>query len=312
LPSVAAIIMALDVDLLLDRRRLKRRLIIWRTLAVFALMIALLTAMRGMGLTHGGAHIARLSVTGLITEDRKLLDAVRASGKDTNVKALIVWIDSPGGSVSGGESLYHVIAGVAEKKPVVAVMGGLAASAGYMIAMPANRIFARESTITGSIGVLMETGEASGLLGKLGITADAITSGPLKDQPSFTRPLTPEGREVLHGIVLDMYDQFVALVASGRHMEPDAVRALADGRAYTGRQALKLGLIDAIGDEQDARAWLETAKGLPADLKVRDISTATLTGHMLSGESSDVIGFLWKTLVSQSVMLDGPWALWQH
>jgi protease-4 len=191
-------------------------------------------------------------------------------------------------------------------------MGGLAASAGYMIAMPANRVFASESTITGSIGVLLETVEASSLLQKIGVDAEAITSGPLKDQPSFTRPLTPEGREVLKGLVLDMYDQFVGMVALGRHMEPDAVRALADGRAYTGRQALKLGLIDAIGDEQDARTWLETEKGLPKDLPVEDISTTGLAGRMLTGSLSPIMDGLWKTLISQRVMLDLPWALWQH
>jgi protease IV len=304
--------MALEVDLLLDRRRIKRRLILWRTLAVVACVIAVLVGLRGAGVGGGGRYVARLNVTGIITEDRKLLDAIRAAGRDPNVNALIVSINSPGGSVSGGESLYRAIKGVAEKKPVVAVMGGLAASAGYMIAMPANRVFASESTITGSIGVLLETVEASSLLQKIGVDAEAITSGPLKDQPSFTRPLTPEGREVLKGLVLDMYDQFVGMVALGRHMEPDAVRALADGRAYTGRQALKLGLIDAIGDEQDARAWLETEKGLPKDLPVEDISTTGLAGRMLTGSLSPIMDGLWKTLISQRVMLDLPWALWQH
>jgi protease-4 len=304
--------MALDVDLLLDRRRLKRRLILWRTLAVIACVIAVLAGLRGAGLGGAGAHLARLSVSGVIMEDRKLLDAVRASGKDPSVKALIVSINSPGGSVSGGEALYRAISGVAEKKPVVAVMHGLAASAGYMIALPANRVFANDSTITGSIGVLLETGEVSGLLQKLGVTAEAITSGPLKDQPSLTRPLTPEGRGALKAIVLDMYDQFVGMVAAGRHMEPDAVRALADGRAYTGRQALKLGLIDAIGDEQDARTWLETAKGVSAKLPVEDISTTDWTGRVLTGELSLIVDSIWKTLISQSVMLDLPTALWQR
>lgn len=304
--------MALDVDLLLDRRRLKRRLILWRTLAVIAAVIVVLTGLRGAGLTGIGGHLERLSVTGLITEDRKLLEAVRAAGKDNSVKALIVSINSPGGSVSGGESLYRAIAGVAEKKPVVAVMHGLAASAGYMVALPANRVFASDVTITGSIGVLLQTGEVSGLLEKLGITADAITSGPLKDQPSLTRPLTPSGREALKAIVLDMYDQFVGMVAAGRHMEPDAVRALADGRAYTGRQALKLGLIDAIGDEQDARTWLETAKGVSAKLPVEDISTTDWASRMLTSELSPIVDSFWKTLISQSVMLDLPAALWQR
>lgn len=306
--------MALDVDLLLDRRRLKRRLILWRTLTVAIATIAVLAGLRGAGLggPTGSARIARLPVSGIITEDRKLVEAIRASGRDPHVKALIVAINSPGGSVAGGESLYRAIATVAEKKPVVAVMAGLGASAGYMIAMPANRVFARESTITGSIGVLMETGELSGLLEKLGVTAEAITSGPLKDQPSLTKPLSPEGREVLHGLVLDMYDQFVGMVAAGRHMTPEAVRALADGRPYTGRQALKLGLIDAIGDEYDAKKWLETDKSVPANLPVEDISTTGLAGRILASELSPVLGSLWKTLISQRVMLDLPWAVWQR
>jgi len=304
--------MALDVDLLLDRRRLKRRLILWRTLAVIACIVAVLAGLRGAGIGGGGAHIARLNINGIITEDHKLLQAVRAVADDNSVKAMIVSIDSPGGSVSGGEALYRAISVVAAKKPVVAVMGGLAASAGYMIAMPTNRVFASESTITGSIGVLMETGEVSGLLGKLGVTAEALTSGPLKDQPSYTRPLTPEGREVLHGLVMDLYDQFVGMVAAGRHMTPDAVRALADGRAFSGRQALKLGLIDAIGDEQDARAWLETEKSLPKKLPIKDISTTTLTSRMLASEFSPMLDGLWKSVISQRVMLDLPWALWQR
>jgi len=304
--------MALDVDLLLDRRRLKRRLTWWRTLAVITVVIAVLVGLRGAGLGGIGGHVARLPVNGVITEDRKLTEAIRAVGKDSSVKALIVSIDSPGGSVSGGEALYRAIRFVAEKKPVVAVMHGLAASAGYMIAMPANRVFASEATVTGSIGVLMETGEVSGLLDKLGVTAEAITSGPLKDQPSLTRPLTPQGREALRAIIMDMFDQFVDMVASGRHMDPDAVRTLADGRAFTGRQALKLGLIDAIGDEQDARTWLETSKGVSATLPIEDISTTGLAGRMLSEEFSPVLDSLWKTLISQRVMLDLPWALWQR
>ena len=304
--------MPLNVDLLMDRRRLKRRLIVWRTLAVLAFVTAALIGLRGAGISTGVPHVARLTVNGIITEDRKLLAAVREAGKDASVKALIVAINSPGGSVSGGESLYRAIREVAEKKPVVAVMGGLAASAGYMIAMPAHRVFARESTVTGSIGVLMETGEISGLLAKLGVSAEAITSGPLKDQPSLIKPMTPAGREVLHGIILDMYDQFVGMVAAGRKMEPEAVRALADGRAYTGRQALKLGLIDAIGEEQDARTWLEKTKGLTADLPVEEVTGGGLVSRMAANELAPFFDGLWKTLISQSVRLDGPWAVWQR
>ena len=248
--------MSLETDLLMDRRRLKRRLVWWRAATVVAVLLCAVLVIGRAGLVPPGAHLARLRVDGIITDDRKLTDAVVAAGKDRSVAALIVEVDSPGGSVAGGESLHTAIKTVAAVKPVVTVMGGTAASAGYMISVPAARIFAREATLTGSIGVILETGEASGLLSKLGLTADAITSGPLKDQPSLTHPLSPQGAEVLHGLVMDMYDQFVGMVAEGRHMTPDQVRALADGRAYTGRQALKLGLVDEIGGEPEARKWL--------------------------------------------------------
>jgi len=223
-----------------------------------------------------------------------------------------VTINSPGGSVAGGEGLHDAIAHVAGKKPVVAVMGGLAASAGYMIAVPATRIFAREATLTGSIGVLLETGEVSGLLKSLGVSAEAITSGPLKDQPSFTRPLSQQGREVLQGLVTDMYEQFVGMVASGRHMDAERVRELADGRAYTGRQALKLGLVDAIGGERDARLWLAQNKGVSADLPVEDVVTGSFASRALSGSLGWMFDELWKSLFSQGVILDGARLVWQR
>ncbi|MGE0221765.1 MAG: signal peptide peptidase SppA [Acetobacteraceae bacterium] len=263
-------------------------------------------------MSFGGDYLARLTVSGLITEDRKLVRALDQLADDSGAKALIIAINSPGGSVAGGESLHRAISRVAEKKPVVAVMGGLAASAGYMVALPAERIFAREGTLTGSIGVLMETGEISGLLSKLGISAEAIASGPLKDQPSLTKPLSPRGREVLHGIVMDMYDQFVGMVATGRNMDPDKVRELADGRAYTGRQALGLGLIDAIGGEAEARDWLAMNRGISRDLPVEDVSTAGLAERAVSGTLGPILESAWKTLISQSVRVDGAWAVWQR
>lgn len=304
--------MSLETDLLLDRRRLKRRLVLWRTLAVLAVLAAILVALRGEDIGLGRSHLARLTVAGLITEDRKLAETVTKLADNDSVKGLIVAINSPGGSVAGGESLHAAIAKVAEKKPVVAVMGGTAASAGYMVAVPAARIFAREGTLTGSIGVLLETGEVSGLLKTLGITAEAITSGPLKDQPSLIRPLSDEGRQVLKGVVMDMYDQFVGMVASGRHIDVARVRELADGRVYTGRQALKLGLVDAIGGEHDARLWLAQEKGISADLPVDDVSTAGFASKALSGSLGWMLQVLWKSLFSQGVILDGAWAVWQR
>nr|WP_294565588.1 signal peptide peptidase SppA [uncultured Rhodopila sp.] len=304
--------MSLETDLLLDRRRLKRRLNFWRVAAVIAVVAALLAGMKGAGLTPGGAHIARVTVKGLITEDNKLTEAIDDLAGDSSVRAVIVSIDSPGGSVSGGETLHDAIERVAAKKPVVTVMGGLAASAGYMIAVPAARIFAREATLTGSIGVLLETGEVSGLLNKVGIAAEVIRSGPLKDEPSLVRPLSPAGRDVLQGLVNDMYDQFVAIVATGRHMDAAKVRPLADGRPYTGRQALALGLIDAIGGEREAKDWLASEKGISAGLPVEDVSTTGFARQALSGQLGPIFQDVWKMLISQSLSLDGPLAIWQR
>jgi protease-4 len=181
-----------------------------------------------------------------------------------------------------------------------------------MVAVSAERIFARDSTLTGSIGVLLETGEVSGLLEKVGISAETIVSGPLKDQPSLTHKLSDRGRDVLRGLVQDMYDQFVGMVATGRHMTPEAVRQVGDGRAYTGRQALALGLIDQIGEERDARAWLAANKGVPASMPVEDVTTTTLLSRTLAVSLGPMFDGLWKTVVSQSVRLDGAWAVWQR
>ncbi len=305
--------MTIETDLLLDRRRLKRRLSIWRVVAVLAVLgcAALTVGKVGGGVGLERQHVARLSVTGVMGEDRKLDEAVARLAKDDSVKALIVSVDSPGGSVSGGEALHDAIVKVAAVKPVVAVMGGTAASAGYMISVPAARIFAREATLTGSIGVILETGDISGLLSTLGIAAYPIVSGPLKDQPSYVKPLSPEGHEVLQGLVMDLYDQFVLMVANGRHMDPARVRELADGRAYTGRQALKLGLVDAIGGEPEARAWLASEKHVPADLPIDDVKTGGFAERALGDSLGNVIPPMLKSILFQGLRLDGAWALWQ-
>ncbi|WP_254070189.1 signal peptide peptidase SppA [Acidisphaera sp. L21] len=253
----------------------------------------------------GGQHITRVNVSGVISANRQLIQAVTALAKDRNVAAVVLAVDSPGGSVSGGESLHDALEQVAAAKPVVTVMGGTAASAGYMISLPAARIFASNATLTGSIGVILETGNAGGLLDKLGLTAEAIISGPLKDQPSFTHGLSPAGREYLQALVGDMFGQFVTMVAQARHMDEAKVRELADGRAYTGRQALALGLVDQIGGEPDARAWLEKEKGIKADLPIADLKLGSFYDRTVGA----TLG-----LISQRLGLDSsvglPMAIW--
>jgi protease-4 len=183
----------------------------------------------------------------------------------------------------------------------------MAASAGYMIAVPAARIFARRATITGSIGVIMEAPEAAGLLDKLGIDVQTLVSGPLKGQPSFTAPMTDAGRQALQALLMNLYDQFVAMVADGRHMSVADVRKLADGRAYTGQEALPLHLVDQIGGIEDARSWLAQARGVSADLPTEDVSAST-KGVSVFGIK---LGGVANLLFSQTLMLDGALALWQ-
>lgn len=304
--------MTFETDLLLDRRRLKRRLVFWRLATVSAVVLAVMAGLWQAGFSVEGGHVARLTVSGIIAEDRKMTQLLWKVAENDDVRALIVAINSPGGTMSGGETFHRAIAGVAERKPVIAVMGGMAASAGYMVALPAHRILARDSTLTGSIGVMLETGELSGLLGKLGVTTEAIISGPVKDQPNYTRPLSPGGREALQGIVNDMFDQFVTMVVNGRKIDPVRVRLLADGRAFTGRQAVNLGLVDAIGDERDARLWLANEKGVDRTLPVRELSTASIASRTFGASLTEFVEAVWKVVISQSVNLDGGMAIWQR
>ncbi|MGI3776356.1 MAG: signal peptide peptidase SppA [Janthinobacterium lividum] len=308
--------MSLETDLLVDRARLKRGLVVWRVVAVLAVLGAVASAASVRGrVAVGGlgvAHVARLSVDGVITDDRKLVEAVDRLAKDGSVRALIVAVDSPGGSVAGGEALHDAIARVAKAKPVVAVMGGAAASAGYMVSVPAERIFARQSTLTGSIGVILEQGDISGLLGKIGVNVDPLVSGPLKGQPSFTAPLSAEGRVVMQALVQDLFEQFVAMVADGRHMDAARVRELADGRPYTGRQALPLGLVDQIGGEPEARAWLAEKHQVGEGLAVADVVPGRgFLARQFSSQWSGAVSAAMKAVLLQGVSLDGAWALWQ-
>ncbi|MBC7433520.1 MAG: signal peptide peptidase SppA [Rubritepida sp.] len=261
----------MEADQIIDRRRLKRRLTLWRVLAVLGFTAVIWMAWPAGGV--GGDYVARLDIRGTIADDRRLILAIDQLATNDAVRAVIVAIDSPGGSVAGGEAIHAALTRVAAARPVVATMGATAASAGYMVALPAARIFAREGTLTGSIGVILQTFEASDLLARLGVRPETIASGPLKDQPSPFRPLTEEGRAALNLVVQDMYGQFVRMVAAGRRMSEDAVRAVADGRVLSGARARDAGLVDAMGGEREARAWLAEARDVPLTLPVRAVET---------------------------------------
>jgi protease-4 len=303
--------MSLDADLLLDRRRLKRRLSRWRILAILAVAALIATPFLleadPTGLMPTGAHVARLKVDGFIGDDRRVAEALERTRRDDAVRAVVVAIDSPGGSVAGGEALHAELRRLAQRKPVVAVMGGTAASAGYMVALPAARVFAREATVTGSIGVILQSFDVSELLDRLGVRAESLASGRFKDQPSPFRPLSEEGRAELQRVVRDLHEQFIAMVAEGRAMPPERVRALADGRVFTGREAVGLGLVDAIGGEREARAWLAEARSIPATLPIRDIETRSFAERTLGAA---VQGML-RGLLAEWLVVDRVRAVWQ-
>jgi protease-4 len=301
--------MPLEADQAVDRRRLKRRLSIWRAAAVIALAaLAIVVVNRtktGLSLVER-PHVERLTVDGVISEDPDRSAALKEVEKNDRVKALVVAINSPGGTVVGSEELFRQLRTIAAKKPVVAVMGTLAASGGYMTALGADHIVARDGTITGSIGVIMQTADVTGLLKKLGIEPEAIKSAPLKAVPSPFETLSDEGREATRAVVLDMYDMFVTMVADRRGLDADVAKKLADGRVYTGRQALALKLVDEIGGEDEARAWLESSKGVPVTLPISDVR--------IEKENKDLLGLvggsIGKALFSERLTLDGLLVLW--
>lgn len=265
--------MSLDADSIVERRRTRRALGLWRAAAVVAVVALVggivLSRTGGLGGRHA-PHIARIPISGVITEDRKRLAMIREIGDSTQVRGVIVAIESPGGTTSGGEALYESIRALSAKKPTVAVTGTIATSAGYMVALATDRIITRRNAITGSIGVLVQFGEVSRLLDMIGVKMEAVKSAPLKATPNPTEPTSAATRDMLAGMVRDSYDWFVGLVAERRHMTPQVARGLADGRIVTGHQALDLGLIDAIGGEDAGVAWLETERDVPRDLPVVD------------------------------------------
>jgi len=299
--------MSPDPATIIDRRRLKRRLNFWRIVALVAVVSAVLAAVGRFGDSGFRDHIARLEVSGIILDDPARDDALKRAAEDDRVRAMIVAIDSPGGTFVGGESLYKSLRAVAEKKPVVAVMAGTATSAAYMTALAADHVLARNGTVTGSIGVIMQTADVTGLLEKLGIKPETVKSGPLKAQPNPMEPFSPAAREATQLIIKDLFEMFVDMVVERRGLERDQVLRLADGRVFSGRQAKAGGLVDAIGAEREARQWLVAKHDIDADLRIEDVE--------IKDEDEPwrrIIGsMIGKTLFSERLRLDGVLSVWQ-
>jgi len=292
--------------------RLQRSRRRWRVVALLLAIIAVLALAGRFAASIGGDQIARISITGTISSDRDRAELLKKLADNDNIKAVIVDINSPGGTTAGGEELFEGLGALRAKKPVVAVIDELGASAAYMTAIGADRIFARRLSIVGSIGVLFQTFNAGKLLDTIGVGTEKIASGPLKAEPDFDKPMSPEVRAALTSLVTDSFNWFVDIVADRRGIaRPDAL-ALADGRILTGRQALDDKLIDAIGGETEAIAWLESEKKIAHDLPV-------VTRYPLPQSGFPGIG---KWLGSQAraavglnpdgpVVLDGLVSLWQ-
>jgi len=300
--------MPLSADEVIDRRRLKRRLTLWRVIAVVAIVAIVVVAV-GRFKDSGFAskdYVARVSVNGIITTNLTRNDALQRISNDKNAKALIVRIDSPGGTIVGGEDLFRSLRAISKQKPVVAVFGSLGTSGAYMTALGADRIFAREGSITGSIGVILQSTDLTGLLEKLGVKPVSIKSSPLKAQPNPLEPLSKEARKATEEVIGDIYQMFVDMVASRRNIDMDRARALADGRVFTGRQGLKVGLIDAIGGEEEARAWLSNTRKIDLTLPIKDIKISKQR-KIWQALFQGIFG---KTLFSKRLTLDGPISLW--
>lgn len=321
--------MAYELDDILERRRLRRRAALWRFgVLVLATVLIIGAVGRFAGQDPfrqgpGGDHIARLEVHGLIVDDRERVVLIRALAENDDIKAVLVHVDSPGGTVVGSEVLYEEIRALAAVKPVVAVLGNVAASGGYIAALSADYILARGNSITGSIGVVLQWAELVELMDNLGIKIQVVKSAPLKAEPNPFTPLSEEARRSVEELVADSYDWFVGLLMARRGFDAAQAKGLADGRVFTGRQALGLQLIDGVGNETDARVWLETNRGLESELEIVDyepqredrFSLSILFSHVILswifGEESPVAR-VWQEKIQplERLRLDGLLSVW--
>ena len=319
--------MSLDADLIVDRRRMRRKLTFWRVFSVLVLIGAVVavaaSVRRGNVLTAGGDYIARVKITGLIRNDQDRVDSLERLAK-SSAKAVIVRIDSPGGTTAGSEQLHNVLRRVADKKPLVVVIDGLAASGGYIAAMSADHIIAQGTSLVGSIGVLFQYPNVGDLMRTLGVKVEEIKSSPLKAAPNGFEPTSPEARAALESIVKDSYNWFRAMVRERRNMDEATLERVTDGRVFTGRQAIELKLVDRLGNEQNAIEWLTREKGVAADTPVRDWQLRSRFGdltilHLAVGSVLDAVGLGalarrfedWGAVQAiERLNLDGLLALW--
>ena len=267
--------MSLDANAIVDRRRMRRKLTFWRVSALLIALLALVglaaALVPGGWLTAPGAYIARIKVQGLIRGNQDRVAAIERLAK-SRARAVIVHIDSPGGTTAGSQQLYDSLRALQANKPMVVVVDGLAASGAYIAAISAEHIIAHDTSLVGSIGVLFQYPNFTDVLKTIGIKVEEIKSSPLKAAPNGFEPTSPEARAAIAAIVTDSYAWFKDLVKDRRQMSDAQLAAVADGRVFTGRQGVGLKLVDSLGNEKTALAWLEKEKKVPASTPVRDYS----------------------------------------
>ncbi|MDO9412164.1 MAG: signal peptide peptidase SppA [Pseudolabrys sp.] len=267
--------MSFDADAIVDRRRMRRKLTFWRVAAALLVLIAvgvgafMLVPTKGM--KPGDSAIARIKIQGIIRGNQDRVEALERLAK-SNARAVIVHLDSPGGTTAGSEQLYDALRALQEKKPMVVVVDGVAASGAYIAALASEHIIAADTSLVGSIGVLFQYPNFTDVLKTIGIKVEEVKSSPLKAAPNGFEPTSPEARAAIQAIVLDSYGWFKGLVKDRRKLDDGQLNVVADGRVFTGRQAMPLKLVDAIGNEKTAVAWLEKEKNVPPNTAVRDFS----------------------------------------
>jgi len=320
--------MSLDADYIVDRRRMRRKLTFWRVTAVVLAIIAVvgvgLLTRSGSRIAGTGAYVARIKIQGLIRNDDDRVEALERLGRSSIARAVIVHLDSPGGTTAGSEQLYDALVRLKAKKPMVVVVDGLAASGGYIAAMSSDHIIARSASLVGSIGVLFQYPNVTELLKTIGVKVEEIKSSPLKAAPNGFEPTSPEARAAIESIVSDSYAWFKDIVKARRHLDDAGLERVADGRVFTGRQGLEVKLVDQLGDETDAVAWLAKEKSIDATLPVREYKLDQRLGdlsfiHLATAATLEAVGLNswarhlreWGTIQTiERLNLDGLLALW--
>lgn len=285
----------LETETVLDRRRLRRSVTFWRAAGLAGVLVALVALTLGgdkLATLAGEKQIARVTIEGTITEDRDQLKMLKDIADNASVSGVLLYVNSPGGTTTGGEALYEGLRAVAAKKPVVAQFGTVAASAAYIAGLATDHIVARGNSITGSVGVIVQWPEFVQLLDKVGVKMNEVKSGPLKASPSPFEPLDEGGRQVAQGMVNDGFKWFINLVETRRGVKAADISGLLEGRIFSGREALSAKLVDEIGGEDEAVKWLKSEKNVPESAKIVDWKPTPANSYGFAGMSAQVAGFL--------------------